>query len=85
MAYEIWRMKYGIWHMAIDNTANKSTLSSARDSFGEIVRVYGSLGAFARSNLVIVWIGLLMLVWFLNPIKALPFPGEVLRAFGRIE
>jgi NitT/TauT family transport system permease protein len=49
-----------------------------------MVRVYGSLGAFARSNLVIVWIGLLLAVWFFNPIKALPFPREVLRAFGHM-
>ena len=77
-------MKYEIWRMAMENVANKSTLSNARDSFGEMVRVYGSLGAFARSNLTIVWIGLLLLVWFFNPIKALPFPGEVLHAFRRM-
>jgi NitT/TauT family transport system permease protein len=70
--------------MAMENAANKSTLGNARNSFGEMVRVYGSLGAFARSNLVIVWVGLLLLVWFFNPIKALPFPGEVLKAFGRM-
>ncbi|HZF38826.1 MAG TPA: ABC transporter permease subunit [Blastocatellia bacterium] len=70
--------------MAIENAANKSTLNNAKDSLGETVRVYGSLGAFARSNLVIVWIGLLLLVWFFNPIKALPFPGEVLQAFRRM-
>lgn len=68
----------------MENVANKSILSNARDSLAETVRVYGSLGAFARSNLVIVWIGLLLLVWFFNPIKALPFPGEVLQAFQRM-
>ena len=68
----------------MENAANKSTLSNARDSLSEMVRVYGSLGAFARSNLIIVWIGLLLLVWFFNPIKSLPFPGEVLRAFRRM-
>src|SRR6266540_1828298 len=68
----------------MENVANKSTPGNARNSLGEMVRVYGSLGAFARSNLVIVWIGLLLAVWFFNPIKALPFSGEVLRAFGHM-
>jgi NitT/TauT family transport system permease protein len=68
----------------MENVTNKSTLNNAKVSLGEMVRVYGSLGAFARSNLVIVWIGLLVLVWFFNPIKALPFPGEVLQAFRRM-
>src|SRR5215813_10074849 len=77
-------MTYGIWHMAMENVANKSTVSNARDSLAEAVRVYGSLGAFARSNLVIVWIGLALLIWFFNPIKALPLPGEVLQAFRRM-
>jgi NitT/TauT family transport system permease protein len=77
-------MKYGAWHMAMENAANKSMSNNARGSFGEMVRVYGSLGVFARSNLVIVWIGLLLAVWFFNPIKALPFPREVLRAFGHM-
>ena len=70
--------------MAMENVANKSMSNNARGSFGEMVRVYGSLGVFARSNLVIVWIGLLLAVWFFNPIKALPFPREVLRAFGHM-
>jgi len=68
----------------MENVANKSTLSNARDSLTEAVRVYGSLGAFARSNLVIVWIGLALLIWFFNPIKALPLPGEVLQAIRRM-
>jgi NitT/TauT family transport system permease protein len=68
----------------MENVANNSILSNARDSLAETVRVYGSLGAFARSNLVIVWIGLLLLVWFFNPIKALPDPGEVVQAFRRM-
>ena len=75
-------MAYGIWHM--ENATNKSMSNNARGSFSEMVRVYGSLGVFARSNLVIVWIGLLLAVWFFNPIKALPFPREVLRAFGHM-
>jgi NitT/TauT family transport system permease protein len=77
-------MAYGIWHMAMENAANKSMSNNARGSFSEMVRVYGSLGVFARSNLVIVWIGLLLAVWYFNPIKALPFPREVLRAFGHM-
>src|SRR6266511_458061 len=68
----------------MENVANKSTPGNARNSLGEMVRVYGSLGAFARSNLVIVWIGLLLAVCFYNPSTSLPFPGEVLRAFGHI-
>ncbi len=68
----------------MENVADKTVLNSAKNSLGEMVRVYGSLGAFARSNLVVVWIGLLLLVWFLNPIKALPYPGEVLQAFRRM-
>jgi len=70
--------------MAMENAANKSMSNNARGSFSEMVRVYGSLGVFARSNLLIVWIGLLLAVWFFNPIKALPFPGEVMRAFGHM-
>ncbi|HKQ75560.1 MAG TPA: ABC transporter permease subunit [Blastocatellia bacterium] len=68
----------------MENVTNKSTLNNVKDSFAETVRVYGSLGALARSNLVIVWVGLLLLVWFFNPIKALPYPGEVLQAFRRM-
>jgi len=68
----------------MENTATKGSLNGAKSSLGEMVRVYGSIGAFARSNLVIIWIGLVMLVWFLNPIKALPYPSEVWRAFGRM-
>ncbi|HZS08106.1 MAG TPA: ABC transporter permease subunit [Blastocatellia bacterium] len=52
--------------------------------FREMVRVYGSLGAFARSHIVIVWVILIALVWYFNPIRALPFPGEVLAAFRRM-
>src|SRR5581483_8858164 len=44
----------------------------------------GSLGAFARSHIVIVWVILIALVWYFNPIRALPFPGEVLAAFRRM-
>jgi hypothetical protein len=36
--------------MAMENTANKSTLGNARNSLGEMVRVYGSLGVFFRAK-----------------------------------
>jgi hypothetical protein len=47
----------------------------------EIIRVYGSVGAFVRSNLLLLWIVLVLLLWFFNPIKALPNPGEVAAGF----
>ncbi len=65
-------------------TAPKLSITEAKSSLGEMVRVYGTIGAFARSNLIVIWIGLALLFWFLNPIKALPTPGEVLEAFGRM-
>ncbi len=52
--------------------------------FREMVRVYGAVGGFARSHIVILWIVILLLVWFFNPIKAMPYPGEVLGAFQRM-
>ena len=68
----------------VANTPAKASWEWVKSSLGEMVRVYGSLGALARSNLAIVWVGLVLLVWFLNPIKALPYPVEVVRAFGRM-
>src|SRR5215211_4781422 len=56
-------------------------LSEPRASFSEIARVYGSVGSFVRANLTLLWIGLALLLWFLNPIKALPTPMEALAAF----
>jgi len=53
-------------------------------AIGEVVRVYGSVGVFARSNLALVWLGLILVIWFLNPIKALPLPQEVLRAIAKM-
>jgi NitT/TauT family transport system permease protein len=53
-------------------------------AFGEALKVYGSLGAFARANLVAVWCVLILIVWILNPIKALPHPLEVLNAVRRM-
>jgi NitT/TauT family transport system permease protein len=51
---------------------------------GEVVRVYGSVGVFTRSNLAVVWLGLILMIWFLNPIKALPLPQEVVRAIAKM-
>ena len=68
----------------MENVADKPTSEPTKNSFGEIVRVYGSIGAFARSNLILIWIAIILLIWFLNPIKALPYPGEVLQAFRRM-
>ncbi|MGH9799404.1 MAG: ABC transporter permease [Blastocatellia bacterium] len=56
-------------------------MNRSQNSFGEIARVYGSVGSFVRANLTLLWIGLALLVWFLNPIKALPNPMEVLQGF----
>ena len=52
--------------------------------FREMVRVYGSVGAFARSHIMIVWIAIFLLIWFFNPIKAMPYPSEVLAAFSKM-
>ena len=49
-----------------------------------MVRVYGELGTFMRSNLVIVWIGLAFVIWLFNPIKSLPSPVEVVQALRRM-
>ena len=51
---------------------------------GEAVRVYGSVGVFTRSNLAIIWLALILGIWFLNPIKALPLPHEVLAAIVKM-
>src|SRR5882724_3305627 len=53
-------------------------------AIGEVVRVYGTVGVFARSNLALAWLGLILVIWFLNPIKALPLPQEVLRAIAKM-
>lgn len=47
----------------------------------EIARVYGNVSGFIRANLLLIWIVLALLLWLLNPIKALPNPGEVFQAF----
>lgn len=58
--------------------------ATTKSLFGEIHRVYGSLGGFARSSLVFIWVVVVLGVWFLNPIRALPYPQEVLSAIGRM-
>ncbi|MBO0721168.1 MAG: ABC transporter permease subunit [Blastocatellia bacterium] len=68
----------------MDATVSKPADGEIKNSFGEVVRVYGTVGAFARSNLIMMWIGLALLFWFLNPIKALPTPLEVGQAFARM-
>jgi len=68
----------------MENLADKPTSYNVKHSLGEMVRVYGTIGTFARSNLILIWIAIALLVWFLNPIKALPNPGEALQAFRRM-
>jgi NitT/TauT family transport system permease protein len=69
-------------------TSAKATVTlPARDSgypFREMTRVYGSVGTFARSHIIILWVVLLLLIWVFNPIKAMPYPSEVLGAFKRM-
>ena len=52
--------------------------------FREMVRVYGSVGALPRTYLMLGWIAIFLLLWFFNPIKAMPYPGEVLAAFQKM-
>lgn len=54
------------------------------DTFAESWRVFGAPGRFVRSNLMLLWLGIVLLFWFFNPIKALPYPSEVLQALGRL-
>jgi len=49
----------------------------------EVFRVYGQIGAFTRSNLMIIWIAVAIGFWLLNPIKALPTPPEVFDALRK--
>jgi NitT/TauT family transport system permease protein len=72
----------------MENVTSKAAATLSPDESGyplrEMVRVYGSLGAFVRSHIVILWLVIIALVWYFNPIRALPFPGEVLGAFRRM-
>lgn len=72
----------------MENVSAKATTTLSADESGypfrEMVRVYGSIGAFARSHIIILWAILMALVWYFNPIRAIPFPSEVLGAFRRM-
>ncbi|MEW6212459.1 MAG: ABC transporter permease subunit [Acidobacteriota bacterium] len=52
--------------------------------FADVFRVYGTLGAFTRYNLIIIWVAAAFAFWFLNPIKALPLPQEVWDALAKM-
>lgn len=54
--------------------------STTKTSLGQAFRVYGELGAFARSNLIFLWVAAFFLLWVFSPIKALPYPREVVFA-----
>jgi ABC-type nitrate/sulfonate/bicarbonate transport system permease component len=43
----------------------------------EMFRVYGKVGAFTRTYLLVIWAALFLVFWFLSPLKALPYPQEV--------
>jgi NitT/TauT family transport system permease protein len=58
--------------------------TTTKNSFREALRVYGNLGTFARTSLLIIWAALILALWFINPIKALPTPYEVFAAFGKL-
>jgi NitT/TauT family transport system permease protein len=73
--------------MSVKNATAKSAAELPAPSgypFRETVRVYGDVGAFVRSHIVIIWLFILALIWYFNPIKALPWPSEVLTAFRRM-
>src|SRR5262249_50114557 len=70
------------WLMA--SVTVKTVATDRPPQVGEIIRVYGSVGAFVRSNLILIWVALVLLVWLFNPIQALPNPGEVGHAFRRM-
>lgn len=60
------------------------TTATARNSFSDALRVYGSVGAIVRTSLLLLWVAIFLIIWFVNPIASLPTPGEVLTAFGRL-
>ncbi len=68
----------------MENIAAKSVASEAPSVYGEIFRVYGTVSTFIRTNLALFWLGLFLLLWIFNPIKALPYPSEVLAAFRQM-
>ena len=58
--------------------------NNSSSSISEIVRVYGSIGTMTRTYLMLGWLALFLLIWIFNPIKAMPFPSEVLGAFQKM-
>jgi NitT/TauT family transport system permease protein len=65
----------------MENVIKPAAVGKAPNSFSEILRVCGNVGSFVRANLIALWLLLLLLLWIFNPIKALPYPSEVLNAF----
>ena len=53
-----------------------------KSALAEIFRLHGEVGAFARKNLILLWIVMVLLVWIYNPVKALPYPHEVWHAIS---
>ena len=68
----------------MENAIKQPVTSATANQYGEIVRVYGNVGTFIRTNLSLLWLGLFLLLWIFNPIKALPYPSEVLAAFRQM-
>jgi ABC-type nitrate/sulfonate/bicarbonate transport system permease component len=64
--------------------AAKLDINDIKNSANEMVRVYGTIGRLARANLMLIWVGLFLLFWFFNPIKAMPYPGEVWQALKKM-
>jgi len=60
-------------------TTEKRIAPAAKEEsqLAEMFRVYGSVGAFTRTYLLVIWAALFLLFWFLSPLKALPYPQEV--------
>lgn len=58
--------------------------TTTKNSFREVLRVYGNTNAPLRVILLALWLGLFLAFWFVNPIAALPTPGEVFAAFGKL-
>jgi ABC-type nitrate/sulfonate/bicarbonate transport system permease component len=67
----------------MSTSAVKDTFDKPASSFTEIFRVYGLIGTLTRSYLMLIWIALAIGFWFINPIKSLPTPPEVLDAFRK--
>lgn len=64
-------------------SAAKDTFDKPANPFAEVFRVYGQIGTFTRSNLMLIWVALAIGFWFINPIESLPTPPEVLDAFRK--